>query len=166
LYWIAPAYHVAPCISASPKEGSQGQCRWGPGLSAGSKQRWRSGLPARSMPAGKLEGNAQLLCVVTLPCRAPSPRIEDGALPNENQHLRRTHPDPPLRPQTPPRVGCQPNLRSRNDDYRSGEQRNRPRGPLHAGYHLVLGTDRRAGSRRRLPEPWAWAFRGTYPDFS
>jgi len=32
MYWIAPAYHVAPCISASPKEGSQGQCRLVPGL--------------------------------------------------------------------------------------------------------------------------------------
>jgi hypothetical protein len=34
-------------VAAGLKEGSQGQCRLGPGPSAGLKQRLRSGLPAR-----------------------------------------------------------------------------------------------------------------------
>lgn len=41
----APTYQAAPYISSSPKESSQGQFRLGPGLSVGSKQRYRSGLP-------------------------------------------------------------------------------------------------------------------------
>ena len=42
-------------VADGMKEGSQGQCRWGKGLSAGSKQRCRSGLPARLKSAGKSE---------------------------------------------------------------------------------------------------------------